>query len=83
MKRPGLQNKQGGVLRMAFRARKVFGTLEKRSPGHIVGTSLLRGIDCNPNQCHPKSQAPLEIKVHYGMKKHKIYICKQIFSFSQ
>ena len=83
MKRPALQNKQGGVLRMAFRARKVqvFGTLEKRSPGHILGTSLLRGIDCNPNQCHPKSQSHLEIKVHNGMKKHKISICKQIFFF--
>ena len=32
MKRPGLQNKQVVVLRMAFRARKVFGTLEKRAP---------------------------------------------------
>ena len=35
MKRPGLQNKQVGVLRMAFRPRKVFGTFEKRGPGHI------------------------------------------------
>ena len=33
MKRPALQNKQAGVLRMAFRARKDFGTLEKRAPG--------------------------------------------------
>ena len=33
MKRPALQNKQLGVLRMAFRARKVFGTLEKRATG--------------------------------------------------
>ena len=33
MKRPALQNKQLGVLRMAFRARKVFGTFEKRAPG--------------------------------------------------
>ena len=33
MKRPPLQNKQVVVLRMAFRARKVFGTLEKRAPG--------------------------------------------------
>ena len=32
MKRPALQNKQVGVLRMAFRARKVFGTFEKRAP---------------------------------------------------
>ena len=33
MKRPALQNKQTGVLRMAFRARKAFGTFEKRAPG--------------------------------------------------
>ena len=32
MKRQALQNKQVGVLRMAFRARKVFGTFEKRAP---------------------------------------------------
>ena len=32
MKRPALQNKQVIVLRMAFRARKVFGTFEKRAP---------------------------------------------------
>ena len=39
MKRPALQNKQAGVLRMAFRARKDFGTFEKRAPG--VRTVLL------------------------------------------
>ena len=33
MKRPALQNKQVGVLRMAFRARRVFGTFEKRALG--------------------------------------------------
>ena len=33
MKRPALQNKQAGVLRMALRARKAFGTFEKRAPG--------------------------------------------------
>ena len=33
MKRPTLQDKQVGVLRMAFRARKVFGTFEKRAQG--------------------------------------------------
>jgi len=32
MKRPALQNKQVAVLRMAFRARKVLGTFEKRAP---------------------------------------------------
>ena len=31
MKRPALQSKRVGVLRMAFRARKVFGTFEKRA----------------------------------------------------
>ena len=33
MKKTALQNKQVGVLQMAFRARKVFGTFEKRAPG--------------------------------------------------
>ena len=33
MKRPASQNKRVGVLRMAFRARKVFGTFEKRALG--------------------------------------------------
>ena len=33
MKRPALQNKLVVVLRMAFRARKVLGTFEKRAPG--------------------------------------------------
>ena len=33
MKRPALQNKRVGVLPMAFRARKVFGTFEGRAPG--------------------------------------------------
>ena len=33
IKRPALQNKQVVVLRMAFRARKVLGTFEKRAPG--------------------------------------------------
>jgi len=33
MKRLALQNKQVEALRMALRARKVFGTFEKRAPG--------------------------------------------------
>ena len=33
MKRSALQNERVVVLRMAFRARKVFGTFEKRAPG--------------------------------------------------
>ena len=32
MKRPALRNKQVALLRMAFRARKVLGTLEKQGP---------------------------------------------------
>ena len=32
MKRPALQNKRVGVLRMAFRAQKVVGTFEQRAP---------------------------------------------------
>ena len=36
MKRPALQNKQVVVLRMAFRARKVFGTFEKRASGPVT-----------------------------------------------
>ena len=35
MKRPASQNMQVRVLRMAFRARKVFGTFEKRAPGRL------------------------------------------------
>ena len=34
MKIPALQNKRIRVLRMAFWIRKVFGTFEKRAPGH-------------------------------------------------
>ena len=34
MKRPALQNKWVAVLGMALRARKVFGTFEKRAPGY-------------------------------------------------
>ena len=32
MTRPALQNKRVGVLRMAIRARKAFGTFKKRAP---------------------------------------------------
>ena len=32
MKRPALQSKRVGVLRMAFQARDVFGSFEKRTP---------------------------------------------------
>ena len=41
MKRPGLQNTQVVILRMAFRARKVIGTFEKRAPGFEMQRKLL------------------------------------------
>ena len=39
-KRPALQNKRVGVLRMAFRVRKVFGTSEKLAPGSWLSLLL-------------------------------------------
>ena len=39
MNRPALQIKQVGVSRMAFRARKVFGSFEKRAPGLNVSSA--------------------------------------------
>ena len=44
MDRPALQIKQVGVSRMAFRARKVFGTFEKRAPGHSSDFSVLKFV---------------------------------------
>ena len=45
MKRSALQNERVVVLRMVFRARKVFGTFEKRAPGlaGIYNFALARG----------------------------------------
>ena len=51
MKRQALQNKQVGVLRMAFRVRKVFGTFEKRAPEY--GTSKLNSrMTAGPGKCN-------------------------------
>jgi len=36
IKRPPLQNKRVGVLRMAFRIRKVFDSFEKHTPDHVI-----------------------------------------------
>ena len=44
MKRQALQNKKVGVLRMAFRARKVFGTFEKRAPWTKTGSERFVSI---------------------------------------
>ena len=42
---------------------------------------MLRDIDYNPNKWHLKSQAPKEIKVHNGMKKHKKLFVSKYFLF--
>ena len=44
MKRPALQNKQVGALRMDFRAQKVFGTFEKRAWGPIWLAIIFRDL---------------------------------------
>ena len=49
MKRPDLQNKQVVVLRIAFRARKVLGTFEKRAPG--PGISAAEAMDALIRGC--------------------------------
>ena len=49
MKRPALQNKQFVVLRLAFRARKVLGTFEKRAPGDEAACQLLK-YKCHASQ---------------------------------
>ena len=57
-----MQNKQVGVLQMAFRARNVFGTLEKRAPGsfdrrHLDVTSLrATALDLRSEDYEPKTQ---------------------------
>ena len=45
MRRPALQNKRVGVLRMAYRARKVFGTFEKRAPAFTLSWRSTKIID--------------------------------------
>ena len=44
MKRPALQNKWVGVLRMAFRSRKNFGSFEKPTPGQLHGKHVTMAI---------------------------------------
>ena len=44
MKRPALQNRQVVILRMAFRARKVIGTFEKRAPARAITYGPHTGI---------------------------------------
>ena len=54
MKRPASQNKRVGVLRMAFRSRKVFGTFEKRAPGLISGNALFNRLSKHETIQHCK-----------------------------
>ena len=41
MERPALQNERVGVIRMAFRAQRVFGTFEKRTPDSVMKQLVL------------------------------------------
>ena len=52
MKRQVLQNKQAGVLRMAFRARKAFGTFEKRAHGPPFNMELRSYNDAATKTSH-------------------------------
>ena len=44
MKGPTLQNKRVGVLRMAYRIRKVLGTFEERAPGSVCQRKPKRDV---------------------------------------
>ena len=67
MKRPplqnkrvgALQNKRVGVLQMAFGVRNVFGTFEKRTPGHKIGKGKKIKINANWS-CIPDKKAHFE-----------------------
>ena len=50
MKRPVLQSKRFGVLRMAFRARKVLGIFEKQAPGPCLFGKAGLFICCKGNK---------------------------------
>ena len=60
MKRPALQNKRVAVLRMAFRARKVFATLKKRA------SVLLLMMKCRHNMVKVRQS-----KIKMGKNKIK------------
>ena len=50
MKRQALQNERVGVLGTAFRARKVFGTFEKRATGQDTERERFKArIELRPN----------------------------------
>ena len=58
IKRPALQNKQVVVLRLAFRARKVVGTFEKRAPDDLlrwnlklISTYFIQSCKPEPSSC--------------------------------
>ena len=59
MKRPALQIKQVRVLRMAFRARKVFGTFEKRAPAHKGGIFVFPALLATHN-CRSSCKGVIE-----------------------
>ena len=60
MKRPALLNKWVGVLRMAFRSRKNFGSFEKLTPGQLHGKHVTMAITTERT-----------LQIAYLMKKQK------------
>ena len=51
-KRSAFKNKRLAVSQMAFRARKVFGTFEKRAPGDINIRDKNAGLKCAAKDCY-------------------------------
>ena len=65
MKGPALQNKEVVVLRMAFRARKVFGTFEKQAPGfQVIGRMPLSISD---------TECPLTLWLNFNIASDEEY----------
>ena len=75
MKRPALQNEQIVILRMAFRARKVIGTFEKRAPEQI---SLLypNHAICIKGKCHGDVKVSGKIYATIHLFVHKLLVSK-------
>ena len=79
MKRPALQNKQAGDLRMAFWARKACGTFEKRAPGiiFISGESTLRLyiLFCILFQCSNRRNLLQRLPIKIICICHFFFVC--------
>ena len=69
MKRSALQNKQVVVLRMGFRARKVFGTFEKQAPGLLWRSGVI-------SLTKRKSRDPRGLETLFGHRLFEIFLLK-------